>query len=65
MLFAEKEGFAHLHVHLVPRMPDQPADRRGPDIFGYLTDGHPLEAERRDELAAAILAAWPTDSGDG
>ena len=24
MLFAEAEGFEHLHVHVVPRMPDQP-----------------------------------------
>lgn len=30
MLFTEAEGFAHLHVHVVPRMPDQPDDRRGP-----------------------------------
>jgi diadenosine tetraphosphate (Ap4A) HIT family hydrolase len=36
MLYAEAEGFAHLHVHLVPRMPDQPPDRRGPAVFGYL-----------------------------
>ena len=42
MLFAEAEGFAHLHVHVVPRMSDQPADRRGPDVFGYLKDGHAL-----------------------
>ncbi len=36
MLYAEAEGFAHLHVHLVPRMPDQPEERRGPAVFGYL-----------------------------
>jgi diadenosine tetraphosphate (Ap4A) HIT family hydrolase len=36
MLFAEKEGFAHLHVHVVPRSADLPADRLGPGIFGYL-----------------------------
>lgn len=59
MLFAEAEGFAHLHVHVVPRMPDQPDDRRGPDVFGYLKDGHPLPPERRDEVAEALLAAWP------
>jgi diadenosine tetraphosphate (Ap4A) HIT family hydrolase len=38
VLFAEAEGFAHLHVHLVPRMRDQPPDRRGPAVFGYLAD---------------------------
>lgn len=59
MLFAEADGFAHLHVHVVPRMPDQPADRRGPDIFGYLQDSATVAPERRDEIAAALLAAWP------
>ena len=59
MLFAEAEGFAHLHVHVVPRMPDQPADRRGPAVFGYLEDGHAIAAERRDAIAEALLAAWP------
>lgn len=60
MLFAEAEGFSHLHVHVVPRMADQPADRRGPDVFGYLKDGNPLSPERRDELALALRAAWPS-----
>jgi diadenosine tetraphosphate (Ap4A) HIT family hydrolase len=61
MLFAEAEGFAHLHVHVVPRMSDQPADRRGPDVFGYLRDGHALSPERRDEIARDLLAAWPSN----
>jgi diadenosine tetraphosphate (Ap4A) HIT family hydrolase len=60
MLFAEAPGFAHLHVHVVPRMPDQPNDRRGPDVFGYLKDGRPLPPERRDEVAEALLAVWPS-----
>lgn len=59
MLFAEAEGFAHLHVHVVPRMADQPPDRRGPDVFGYLKDGQAIAPERRDEIAAALVAAWP------
>lgn len=59
MLFAEAEGFAHLHVHVVPRMPNQPDDRKGPAVFGYLSEGHPLTSERRDDLAAALMAAWP------
>ncbi|GGN91720.1 hydrolase [Actinoplanes lobatus] len=56
--FAEKEGFAHVHFHIVPRMPDLPAERRGPGVFGFLndTDGRLSEA-RRDELAVAIRAA--------
>ena len=60
MLFAEADGFAHLHVHVVPRMADQPDDRRGPDVFGYLQDGHALPPEQRDEVAEALVAAWPT-----
>ncbi len=60
MLFAEAEGFAHLHVHVVPRMSDQPADRRGPSVFGYLADGQPLTPARRDEICVALALAWPT-----
>jgi diadenosine tetraphosphate (Ap4A) HIT family hydrolase len=37
MQFAEKEGFAHIHFHVVPRMSDLPVDRRGPNVFQYLT----------------------------
>lgn len=36
MQFSEAPGYHHLHVHVVPRSPDQPADRRGPAVFGYL-----------------------------
>lgn len=59
MLFAEAEGFAHLHVHVVPRMRDQPDERRGPDVFGYLKDGRPVPPERRHEIAEALVGAWP------
>lgn len=59
MLFAEAEGFTHLHLHVVPRMHDQPRDRRGPEIFGYLTDGRPLTPDRRNEICEAVLRAWP------
>ena len=61
MLFAEAEGFAHLHMHVVPRMRDQPSDRRGPDVFGYLKDGAPLSSQQRDDVVRALLAAWPSD----
>jgi diadenosine tetraphosphate (Ap4A) HIT family hydrolase len=56
MQFAEQEGFAHVHFHIVPRMPGQPADRRGPRVFGYLgvPDGVRLTGEQRDEVAAAL-----------
>ena len=56
--FAEQEGFAHVHFHVVPRLADLPGDRRGPRIFGYL--GAPAEERvdetRRDELAVALRA---------
>ena len=59
ILLAEAEGFAHLHLHVVPRMPDQPAEERGPRIFARL--GRP-EAERvpaadMDRVAVAVGAA--------
>lgn len=57
MLFAEAEGFAHLHFHIVPRQPDLPADRRGPAIFGYLEE-EPMTEEQRDGVALRIREAW-------
>jgi diadenosine tetraphosphate (Ap4A) HIT family hydrolase len=55
-LFAEAEGFAHLHVHLVPRYADTPPDRRGPAVFGYL--GAPPDdwfgGPERDDLARRL-----------
>jgi diadenosine tetraphosphate (Ap4A) HIT family hydrolase len=53
-LFAEAEGFAHLHVHLIPRMPDHPADRRGPAVFGYLGEDDVVPEEERDRIAREI-----------
>jgi diadenosine tetraphosphate (Ap4A) HIT family hydrolase len=51
--FAEAAGHPHVHVHIVPRMADLPADRRGPHIFSYL--GVP-EAERVPEEAMNAIA---------
>jgi diadenosine tetraphosphate (Ap4A) HIT family hydrolase len=34
--FAEAEGFAHVHFHVVPRPPDLARDLRGPRIFQLL-----------------------------
>jgi diadenosine tetraphosphate (Ap4A) HIT family hydrolase len=36
MQFAEAEGHAHVHFHVVPRMLNQPEDRRSIKVFGYL-----------------------------
>jgi len=59
MQFSEAEGFSHLHLHLVPRMPDHPAEARGPRVFTYLTEDEKLwlPEGQRDDLALAIGAA--------
>ncbi len=33
--FAEHPQHPHVHFHIVPRMPNQPDDRRGPKIMEY------------------------------
>lgn len=59
MQFAEKEGFAHVHFHIVPRMPGLPAESRGTAIFRYAQRPQPelLSEPERDELAVALRAA--------
>lgn len=56
MQFAEAEGFSHVHFHVVPRMPDLPAEYRGPRIFHYLTrpPGEWLTLQARNEIAATV-----------
>ncbi len=59
MQFSEAEGFSHLHLHLVPRLPNHPEDTRGPKVFAYLTDDPArwLPTTERDSIALAIRAA--------
>jgi diadenosine tetraphosphate (Ap4A) HIT family hydrolase len=69
MLLAEAEGFAHVHFHVVPRMHDQPAELRGPRIFGALgvrpeqrvpdTEADRLSQAISARLRAAVLPAPP------
>ncbi len=58
-LFAEAEGFAHVHFHVVPRAPGLPPDQHGPRIFQLL--GRPREEwvaeDDQDRLAAELGAA--------
>jgi diadenosine tetraphosphate (Ap4A) HIT family hydrolase len=56
MQFAEAEGFAHAHFHVVPRMPDLPREHLGPGIFHYLTRPRTewLSAESLTKVAAAL-----------
>ncbi|MCM0622665.1 HIT family protein [Nocardioides bruguierae] len=59
MQFSEAPGFAHLHVHLVPRMPDPPDERKGPGILGWLGVGDELRVpdDVQDLFAERIQAA--------
>ena len=59
MQFSEAEGFTHLHLHLVPRLPDQPDDVRGPRIFSYLTDDETqwLTEAERDTISLSVRDA--------
>lgn len=54
--FAEAAEHPHVHFHVIPRMADQPDERRGPRVFGYM--GVPEEEEvsedRMNEIAAMI-----------
>ena len=59
MQFSEAEGFSHLHLHLVPRMADQPEAARGPRVFSYLTDDRSrwIPEVERDALALSLRDA--------
>ncbi|HVA89878.1 MAG TPA: hypothetical protein VNL71_08535 [Chloroflexota bacterium] len=52
-MYMEAEGFAHLHVHLIPRFADTPADHRGPRIFDYQREAK-LGGQSPENLAAAV-----------
>jgi diadenosine tetraphosphate (Ap4A) HIT family hydrolase len=53
--FAEKEGFSHVHFHVVPRSPDLPRELRGPRIFQMmLPDRPPVTEQRMDEIAREL-----------
>jgi len=52
--FAEAKEHPHVHFHIVPRMIDQPEERRSTKIFGYL--GVP-EDERVSEAVMNDIAA--------
>ena len=62
MQFSETPGHHHLHVHLVPRMPDQPEDRRGTKVFGYVDvpEDQQIPAGERDRIGLAIRSTLAT-----
>ena len=59
MQFSEAEGFAHLHLHVVPRMSDHPEHARGPRVFAYLSGDEDqwLPETERDAIALSVRAA--------
>jgi diadenosine tetraphosphate (Ap4A) HIT family hydrolase len=59
MQFSEAEGFSHLHLHLVPRLPGHPEEARGPGVFAYLTEDEArwLPEPERDRIALEVGAA--------
>ncbi|GJF30144.1 hypothetical protein KNE206_28440 [Kitasatospora sp. NE20-6] len=57
--FAEAEGFAHVHFHIVPRGVDQPESLRGPRVFGLLgvDEDSAVAPEAMDGIALRLRAA--------
>lgn len=51
--FAEKDGFAHVHFHVVPRAADLEPSLRGPGIFAVL-DRPPVPDADRDSVSIAL-----------
>jgi diadenosine tetraphosphate (Ap4A) HIT family hydrolase len=63
-LFAEAEGFAHVHFHVVPRQPGLDPGLRGPRVFGLL-GGDPashVPARVMDEVAISVGQALRLES---
>jgi diadenosine tetraphosphate (Ap4A) HIT family hydrolase len=56
--FAEAEGFAHVHFHIVPRMEDLRSEHRGPGVFELLRrpERERVPADRADRMAGALRA---------
>ena len=54
--FAEQAEHPHVHFHVIPRLADQPDDRRGPRVFGYLgvPDEERIGEERMNAIAAEV-----------
>lgn len=62
--FAEAAEHPHVHFHIVPRMADQPEDRRSTKVFAYLDvpEAERVSEERMNELAARIRPLLGSDA---
>ena len=67
--FAEMAEHPHVHFHVVPRMPDQPQNRRATEVFKYLgvSDKERVNEEVMNEIALKVqqflLASVPPSEG--
>lgn len=54
--FAEQAEHPPVHFHVIPRLADQPVERRGPAVFGYLgvAEAERVSEERMNAIAAAV-----------
>lgn len=54
--FAEALEHPHVHFHIVPRMPDQPDEYKGPHVFKYLgaSDETRIEEAHMNRIAQEI-----------
>ena len=65
--FAEHEDHPHVHFHIVPRMENQPEDRRSVRIFEYLNvpEEERVSEEGMNDISAkiqSILLSMPNSS---
>ena len=62
MQFAEHAEHPHVHFHIVPRMADQPEERRSGKVFGYLnvSPGERVSEEAMVDLALRVRSILAT-----
>jgi diadenosine tetraphosphate (Ap4A) HIT family hydrolase len=60
-LFAEAEGFSHVHFHVIPRQADLGLELRGPRVFGLLggDQARHVPDAVMDQIAASLAAVLP------
>ena len=60
--FAEADGFAHVHFHIVPRAADLGQELRGPRVFGLMGPAAPphVGAAETDAIAVRLAGALNT-----
>ncbi|MFN2609884.1 MAG: HIT family protein [Actinomycetota bacterium] len=56
--FAEQDGFNHVHIHVIPRMPTWPVEWRGFSVSSAIGKNakQPISAERMSEFALRLKA---------